>query len=62
MYRDLVGEVVKFIANGKKWYYQQFCGIDGMLKHVNLYDEVGNFVVEFDSMEELKEFVEGVKE
>ena len=61
MYRDLISEVVKITANGRKWYYQQFNKWDGNLKCVNLYDEDGEFVCEFQSMEELKAFVEGVQ-
>lgn len=60
MYRDFVGEVVKITSNGIKWYYQMFSNLDGTLKAVNLYDEDGDFVVEFKTMEELKEFVKGV--
>lgn len=61
MYRDLVGEVTKFTASGRKWYYQQFFSIGGNLKAVNLYDEDGEFICEFKSMEEMKNFVEGVQ-
>ena len=61
MYRDLIGDVVKFTASGRKWYYQQFCKLDGNLNFVRLYDEDGEFVTEFNSMDDLLEFVKGVE-
>ena len=59
MYRDLVGEVEKIQANGKVWYYQQINRWDGNLKAVILYDDNGDYVSEFQSMEELEKFVTG---
>lgn len=59
MYRDLVSEVEKIQANGKVWYYQQFNRWDGNLKAVTLYDDNGDYVSEFQSMEELEKFVTG---
>ena len=60
MYRDLVGEVIKITANGNKWYYQQFYKLDGNLDCVRLYDEDGDCVGEFHSMDDMVEFVKGV--
>ena len=62
MYRDLVGEVVKITVNERTWYYQQFCTVDGNLKAVRLYDEDGEFVTEFNNLDDCWDFVEGVKE
>lgn len=61
MYRDIIEEPIQFTVNGRDWWRQQFNGWDGNLKAVRLYDEDGNFVSEFESMEELKYFVEGVQ-
>lgn len=62
LYKDLISAVVKFTANGRKWYYQKLSNWDGNLEAVNLYDEDGNFVAEFPSISELKFFVNGVGE
>ena len=59
MYRDLVSKVEKIQANGKVWYYQQVNRWDGNLKAVTLYDDNGDYVSEFHSMEELEKFVTG---
>ena len=61
MYRDLIGEVTKIKVNGINWFYQQFCKPDGNLKCIRLYDEDGDFVSEFKSVNELYDFVEGVQ-
>ena len=61
MDRDIIEEPVMFREKGRDWWYQQFNGWDGNLKAVNLYDEDGVFVCEFDSLEELMYFVKGVK-
>ena len=61
MYRDLVGKPEKIEANNKTWYFQQFCGWNGNLKAVNLYDEDGDFVCEFRSVEEMNDFIGGIQ-
>ena len=61
MYRDLISEIEGIEVNGRTWYYQQFNGWDGNLKTVNLYDEDGCLIAEFQSMEELEDFVSGVQ-
>ena len=51
MYRDLIGDPEKIYHNGKEWWVQQFCRMDGTLKAVRLYDADGEFVGEFESIE-----------
>lgn len=62
MYRDIIEEPVRFRVNGRDWWYQQFNKWDGNLEAVNLYDEDGVFVCEFESLDELMYFVKGVKD
>ena len=52
MYRDLIRDPERFTAGGKEWWLQQFCRVDGTLKAVRLYDADGEFVREFESIEE----------
>lgn len=61
MYRDIIEEPVKIEIDGSTFYYQQFNRWDGNLKSVNLYDEDGDFVCEFDSIENMIEFARGMK-
>ena len=61
MYRDLIGAPEQIEAAGKMWWTQMFCGWNGELEAVNLYDEDGDFVAEFESMGELDEFLKGVQ-
>lgn len=61
MYRDLIGEVVRITTGSRAWYYQQFCKPDGNLKCVRLYDEDGDFVSEFKSMDALYKFLPDVE-
>ena len=58
MYRDLIGDPEKMEINGREWWLQQFCHGDGTLKFVRLYDEDGEFVSEFASMEEALAYAE----
>ena len=58
MYRDLIKAPEQIeSAGGMKWWIQEFDRADGQLEAVNLYDEDGDFVGEFESMEELGEFL-----
>ena len=59
MYRDLVGDPEKITAGGKEWWLQQLCRGDGTLKAVRLYDADGEFVGEFQSVEEAVRAAEG---
>ena len=52
MYRDLIGDPERITVNGREWWLQQFCRMDGTLKAVRLYDADGEFVGEFQSVEE----------
>lgn len=52
MYRDLIGDPERITAGGREWWVQQFCRMDGTLKTVRLYDADGEFVREFESIEE----------
>ena len=61
MYRDLIGDPEKIVVNGRVWWIQQFCHGDGSLKAVRLFDEDGDFVAEFPSEEEVKDFINGVE-
>lgn len=61
MYRDLIGDPEKIVVNGREWWIQQFCRGDGSLKAVRLFDEDGDFVAEFPSEEEVKDFINGVE-
>ena len=61
MYRDLIEAIERIVANGRTWYYQRFNRVDGKLKAVNLYDQDGTFVGEFEDMKSLEDFVMGVK-
>lgn len=60
MWRDLIEAPEQITVNGFTWWIQQFNKVTGEVDAVNLYDEDGNFICEFESVEELTEFVEGV--
>ncbi len=51
MYRDLVGDPEKITVEGREWWIQQFCRVDGTLKAVRLYNADGEFAGEFESVE-----------
>ena len=60
MYRDLVEAPKRISVNGKTWWFQLFNKVTGEVDAVNLYDEDGEFVCEFESVGELNEFLKGV--
>lgn len=55
MYRDLIGDPERITAGGREWWVQQFCRMDGTLKSGRLYDDDGEFVGDFDSMDKALE-------
>lgn len=59
---DVIHAPVEVIANDRLWYYQEFDKWDGTFEGVNLYDEDGDFVCDFESMEELRDFIQEVVE
>ena len=61
MYRDLIKAPEKIEAAGASWWMQQFFSVKGDLEAVNLYDADGDFVAEFESMEELSEFLSKIQ-
>lgn len=61
MYRDLISAPEQIEAAGRKWWLQQFNKWDGSFEAVNLYDEDGDFVAEFESMEELQDFLSKIQ-
>lgn len=61
-FKDVIEEAVPFKLNGRDWWHQKINGWDGNLISARLYDGDGYFVSEFESMEELVNFVKGVKE
>lgn len=52
---DMICKDKKIEINGFTWYFQEF--IEGDKHEFNLYDSDGDFVAEFDSMEEMMRFV-----
>ena len=52
---DMICKDKKIEVNGFTWYFQEF--IEGNKHEFNLYDADGDFVCEFDSMEEMMHFV-----
>ena len=52
---DMICKDKKIEVNGFTWYFQEF--IEGDKHEFNLYDSDGDFVAEFDSMEEMMRFV-----
>ena len=52
---DMICKGKKIEVNGFTWYFQEF--IEGDKHEFNLYDSDGDFVAEFDSMEEMMRFV-----
>lgn len=61
MYRDIISAPERMVVNGREWWTQEFNHWDGTLEAIRLYDDEGNFVCEFESREELKYFLEGVR-
>lgn len=58
----IVGFAEQIECRGRTWYAQEFCEWDGTFEGVNLYDEDGDFVCDFESMEELRDFIQEVVE
>lgn len=58
MYRDLIGKPEQIEAGGKIWWLQEFCRWDGTVKAVNLFDDAGKLVGEFQSREDALAFVQ----
>ena len=54
----MISEVVEMDRNGKKWFYQEFDRHDGQLEAVNLYDDTGDFVEEFNSYEDMTAYID----
>lgn len=52
---DMICKDKKIEVNGFTWFFQEF--IEGDKHEFNLYDSDGDFVAEFDSMEEMMRFV-----
>lgn len=61
MYRDLISAPEKIEAAGAIWWTQQFNKWDGTLDSVLLYDQDGNLVAEFESVEEVYEFLSKIQ-
>lgn len=57
MYRDIVTAPEKITKNGKEWWYQEFNHWDGTLEAIRLYDEEGNFVNEFQSYDDIMDYI-----
>jgi len=51
-------EVEQITRNGRKWYFQEFDRPDGQLEAVNLYDDTGDYVREFDSYEDMIAYID----
>ena len=60
MYRDLIGDPEKIFSNGREWWIQTFCHMNGTVKAVRLFDSDGDFVAEFPNEEEVRYFINGV--
>ena len=54
----MISEVMEMTRNGLKWFYQEFDRPDGQLEAVNLYDENGDFVGEFNSYEDMTAYID----
>lgn len=61
MYRDIISAPEQIEAAGHKWWLQQFNKWDGSFEAVNLYDQDGDLVGEFQSIEELSEFLSKIQ-
>lgn len=55
--KDTIQKADSIEVNGFKWYFQEFDKPDGNLDAINLYDANGDFVEEFNSMEEMMKYV-----
>ena len=58
MYRDLIGDPEKIESGGRAWWMQELCRWDGTVKAVNLFDDAGKFVGEFQSREDALAFAQ----
>lgn len=61
MYRDLISAPEQIEAAGAIWWMQQLCKWDGTLDSVLLFDQDGDLVAEFESIEELSEFLSKIQ-
>ena len=61
MYRDIIGKPEQIEVNGKWYWIQEFNRWDGTLKAINLYDEDGDIIGEFNDMDMLLDFVTGIE-
>ena len=55
---NYITKVERISRNGRNWFYQEFDRYDGQLEAVNLYDENGDFVEEFRSIEEMNRYID----
>ena len=55
---NYITKVERISRNGRNWFYQEFDRYDGQLEDVNLYDENGDFVEEFRSIEEMNRYID----
>ena len=55
--RGYIRAVEQITRNGLKWFYQEFDRPDGQLEAVNLYDENGDFVDEFNSYDDMMIYI-----
>lgn len=55
---NYITKVERISRNGRNWFYQEFDRYDGQLEAVNLYDENGDFVEEFNSYEDMTAYIE----
>ena len=53
-------EVEQITRNGRKWYFQEFDRPDGQLEAVNLYDDTGAFVGEFESYGDMYIYIDSL--
>lgn len=58
MYTGYIKAVEQITRNGRKWYFQEFDRPDGQLEAVNLYDDTGDYVREFDSYEDMIAYID----
>ena len=57
MYRDMIGEIVKIECSGSTFFFQQFKTSGGKLKSIVLYDEDGDRVAAFRSIDEMSDYL-----
>lgn len=60
MYRDLIGDPERITAGGREWWIQQFHHSDGTLKAVRLYDADGEFVGDYESVDQALQMAQGM--